>query len=124
MTDGSEPQTGRERVAAEYGRRVLQALDDFLEHADEAAWAVVERHRVDPRVARMMAESLMIRLGEAVNRVGRPFADAHPGLDLRGVAGARNVAAHGYDIVDHEILWTAFERDLPSTVEALHQLLA
>jgi len=117
------PPTGRDRIAAEYGERVVQALDDFLNHADEAAWALAERDRVDVRVARMMAESLVIRLGEAVNRVGRPFADAHRGLNLRGVAAARNFAAHGYDVVDHEILWTSFERDLPPTVAQLRRLL-
>ena len=72
----------------------------------------------------MMAESVVIGLGEAVNRIVGERTPAYPDLNLRGVAGARNVAAHGYDIVDHEILWVSFERDLPQTAQALNRLHA
>src|SRR5690625_4198017 len=62
----------------------------------------------DDEMLQLAAESILIRAGEAVARLERvdpTFIDRHPEFELRNLRDARNVVAHGYDIVDHNILW-------------------
>lgn len=41
------------------------------------------------------------------------FAAAYPDLPLRKARGMRNQIAHGYDLVDIQIVWRVLRRDLP-----------
>ena len=71
------------------------------------------------------AEALLVRLGEVVARIDQAFpdiSDQHPELELRQLKGARNVIAHGYDIVDYNIVWEVMSVDIPrvaANVEAM-----
>ena len=65
---------------------------------------------------RYAAEALLVRLGEIVVRMDQAFPDLneqHPELELRQLKGARNVIAHGYDIVDYDIVWEVMSVDIP-----------
>lgn len=84
-------------------------LDDY--RADELTRAAVER-------------KLEIA-GEALNRLSREY----PGLaaripDIARIVGFRNVLAHGYEVVDDEIVWDAITIDLPQLAAAVEALLA
>lgn len=115
---------GRELVEDRHGRKVVQALDDFLRHADEAAHFVALRDELDPRTGNLVVESLVIRLGEAAKRADRGgFAADHPHLDFRRIIGARDFAAHGYDITDHQALWDALASALPASADGVRALL-
>lgn len=75
---------------------------------------------------RLAAESILIRAGETVARIERldpTFVDHHEELELRNLKDARNVVAHGYDIVDTEILWEIIARHLPVVVGRVRDLL-
>ena len=75
---------------------------------------------------RSAAESLLIRAGETVNRidtVSPEFIRTNPELELRNLKDARNVVAHGYDIVDPEILWRILADHLPAVVSRVAALL-
>jgi len=65
-------------------------IDDFLED----------------RQLQLTAERELEIVGEALSRLRREFpdhADAIP--DIHKIVGLRNVLAHGYDVLDYEILW-------------------
>ena len=44
-------------------------------------------------------------LGEAARHVSIEFQQAHPEIDWRNSIGVRNIIAHPYKKVDHQILW-------------------
>lgn len=103
-------------------------LEDFLENA-RAVDRLVARGKSaydGDEMLRYAAEDLLIRLGDTVTRIERSasdFIDAHPELELRRVKDARNVVAHGYDVVDPEIVWSILERNIPQVSARIEDLL-
>ena len=93
-------------------------LSDFLRHANQVS-QLVEKGRLafdTDDFLRYAAEALMIRLGEIVARMELAFPDLateHPELELRQLKGTRNVIAHGYDIMDYDIVWEVISVDIP-----------
>ena len=83
-------------------------LDGF--RADELVRAAVERkHEI---------------VGEALNRLSREepeLAERIP--DIGRIVGFRNVLAHGYDVVDDEIVWDAITIELPELATRVEALL-
>ncbi|MBM4025030.1 MAG: DUF86 domain-containing protein [Planctomycetes bacterium] len=60
----------------------------------------------EDRGLQLIVERELEIIGEALARLRREhpiLADRIP--DLRKIVGLRNVLAHGYDILEHEILW-------------------
>jgi uncharacterized protein with HEPN domain len=85
-----------------------KALDDLL---------------TDRALQRMFERDFEI-LGEAMNRLLR----AAPGLefritDARRIISLRNILSHGYDSVDHRILWAAFVDHLPRLKTEIDRLI-
>jgi len=35
----------------------------------------------------------------------------------------RNILAHGYDMIDHEIVWHLIQQDLPALLQVVEHLL-
>lgn len=66
----------------------------------------------------------LIVMGEAAKRLGEPFHEANPQIPWRGVISQRNFLAHGYDIVDWNLITTLIERDLPTFVQHIRALLS
>ena len=112
--------------------RLDQYLSDFLTHADRVEQLVAKGRSAfdDDEFLRYAAEALLVRLGEIVARMDQAFpdlAEQHPELELRQLKGARNVIAHGYDIVDYNIVWEVMSIDIPrvaARVKALMRLTA
>ncbi|MDR0481781.1 MAG: DUF86 domain-containing protein [Cellulomonadaceae bacterium] len=111
----------KERVAEEYGIATVRALEDFLVHADQAQAAIRSKVDVDHYPAELAAEALAVRLGESLNRASRAYVAARRTVGLEQIIATRNVVAHGYDIVDHDLLWRYFSRDLPAAVAVVRQ---
>jgi uncharacterized protein with HEPN domain len=108
--------------------RAERALRDLVGHA-AAASRLVDRGRVSydsDEMLRYAAEDLLIRLGEAVARIDRDdpdFVDQHPELELRRLKDARNVVAHGYDVVDAALVWSILEHNVPTVAGRVWRLL-
>ncbi len=102
--------------------KVRQALTDLLDHA-AAVERLVSRGKDaydGDEMLRYAGEDLLIRLGETAHRVDSAdahFVAAHPELELRDLKDARNVAAHGYDVVDAEIVWEILAVHVPRVAE-------
>lgn len=118
-----------ERHVARYGERVVRALTDIAEHCDTAG-RLVERGKAAydaDEMLRHAAEAILIRAGEGVDRIdkqGTSLVEDHPELELRRLKDARNLVAHGDDIVDHEILWSILQNNLPAVAEGIRRFLA
>jgi uncharacterized protein with HEPN domain len=64
-------------------------------------------------------------LGEALNRLLRDEPEIEPLIThARRIVGLRNLLAHGYDVVDHRVLWSVVEFHLPLLKIEVAQLLS
>ncbi|MDR2973228.1 MAG: DUF86 domain-containing protein [Propionibacteriaceae bacterium] len=75
---------------------------------------------------RFAAESLLIKMSECVDRIHKAdplFVEAHPGLELRPLQDTRNAVAHGWDIVDDNLVWSIIEMNIPVVALKIRQFL-
>jgi uncharacterized protein with HEPN domain len=63
-------------------------------------------------------------VGEAAGRVSEVERALHPEIPWPQIVGLRNRLIHGYDAVDHDILWQIITDDLPPLVKALEAILS
>lgn len=103
----------------------IAILSDFVRHADLAA-RLVARGRAaydGDEFLQLAGEAIMHRVGEVVARLDDAFLDEHPEVRWRPMKAMRNLVAHEYDAVDHAIVWTALERDLPREAALVRSIL-
>lgn len=63
-------------------------------------------------------------IGEALNRLSRTAPEvAEQIAHTRRVISFRNALIHGYDLVDHELVWDVIETHLPGLHEQVTSLL-
>ena len=67
----------------------------------------------EDEVVRLAAEAVVHRIGEAVGRLPATLTDAHPEVEWRKIRAMRNVVAHDYGRIDHDIVWAALVRRVP-----------
>jgi len=104
----------------------LVALRHMLDHAREAVDLARGRSRADLDVDRLLQLALtrLVEIvGEAASRVPSELQSRHPALPWREAVGARNRLIHGYDFVDHDILWEIVATDLPRLIPQIEQAL-
>ena len=61
-------------------------------------------------------------IGEAAARISDESRVLVPGVPWRQIVGTRNRLVHGYDAVDHDVLWEIVAADFPKLVLALRAL--
>jgi uncharacterized protein with HEPN domain len=87
-------------------RQAIIELLEFCADIDEDAFSA-------RRDLQLIAERELEIIGEAFARLRREFpeeADALP--QIHRIIGLRNIIAHGYDVVDHLIIWDVIENHL------------
>ena len=65
-------------------------------------------------VKRYALERCFEVVGEAIKRLPADLRVKYAQHNWAGAAGARDRIAHGYEWVDHEVLWGAARDDFPS----------
>ena len=103
------------------------SLQQIVTHAQEAIDICRDRTRNDldtDRLLNLALTRLIEIIGEAANRVPEDVRNKYPDLPWLQMVGARNRLIHGYDSVDFDILWAIVERDLPSVVAQLEDILS
>ncbi|MBP9903488.1 MAG: DUF86 domain-containing protein [Verrucomicrobia bacterium] len=76
------------------------------------------------RILCLAVEKLFINLGEAAYRVGDQRAGEMPDISWRRIIGLRNLLAHGYEQVAHEVLFKTIADDLPALESVLARRVA
>lgn len=78
----------------------------------------------DNRLLRQAVERNFEIIGEALNRLARldPQTAARVGEAPRIIA-FRNILIHGYDVLDHEVIWKVIQNDLPPLLQRVTILL-
>ncbi|MGP8330193.1 MAG: HepT-like ribonuclease domain-containing protein [Methanosarcinaceae archaeon] len=63
-------------------------------------------------------------IGEALNRIKKIDIGMLVNIDnWREIIGFRNVIAHGYDVVEDEIVWDSIERNIPALLKQLNKII-
>lgn len=104
-----------------------KSLYDILEAArgiGEYAGGLTFEEFLANDMAQAAVERKFEIIGEALNRMGRsdPSVLEHIS-DCQRIIDFRNVIAHGYDVVDTEIVWEAVQDYLPVLVREVGELL-
>jgi len=62
-------------------------------------------------------------VGEAVKRLPPELRASHPEMPWKEIAGTRDHLSHGYDDVNHRVLWSSVQNDVPGLLAAVEQML-
>jgi uncharacterized protein with HEPN domain len=84
------------------------SLRQMRDHADEVVELVRGRNRRDLDTDRLLALAvvrLLEIIGEAAGRVALADQVRRPSVPWSAIVGLRNWLIHGYDDIDHDIVW-------------------
>ena len=56
----------------------------------------------------------ILQIGELVGHLSEDFTDKYRKMPWKQIKGMRNIAAHGYEEFDVDIIWQTLKEDLPS----------
>lgn len=106
--------------------RDASRLRDILENARLARHFIQDKSRDDLYSDTMLAYAVVRALeviGEAANRVTSEVQATMPDIEWSNIIGMRHRMIHGYDKVNHDIVWTVVEDQLPALIEQLLYVL-
>ena len=99
---------------------------DMLQAAREVV-SMLEEHDLTSflsnRVLLLATERGVEIIGEAARRLSATFTSSHPEVPWRKIIGQRNILAHEYGQIDHELLYKTATDDLPALILQLESLL-
>lgn len=93
-------------------------LRDWLQRAREIVQAGRDAYISDP-LRQEAGDSLMMKIGEAANRLSRAGVEAPVGVRWADANANRNWLIHQYDQIDRDITWATLEQDLAAWRAAL-----
>lgn len=105
--------------------RTQQTLSDFMDFAATGARLVARGRRAydHDEMLRLAAEAILHRIGEAVARLGDDVIQTHPQVHWRRMKAMRNLVAHEYGAVDHNLVWNTLEHHLPLEAAEVQRIL-
>ncbi len=105
-------------------RVTLQQLREAAQQAtDLCSMHTLAEIEVD-WIKRLAFERCFEIVGEAIKRLPRELRERYAEHDWRGAAGTRDRIAHGYDWVDHAVLWKAVHNKFPGLFATTELMLA
>lgn len=101
-------------------------LRHMLEYAREAVALTNGRSRADldnERAIGLAVARCLEIVGEAAARLPEQVRQQHPTIPWPQIIAMRNRLIHGYDIVDHDIVWSTVSEDLPPLIAELEKIV-
>jgi uncharacterized protein with HEPN domain len=105
--------------------KLLEDIRDAAAFISEATRGrALDDYRSD-RLLRHAVERNFEIIGEAIKRLAQhdPATAARIG-DHQQIIAFRNVLIHGYDLVDHALVWSTIENQVPTLLREVEALLA
>lgn len=100
---------------------ISQAASDLERFTQGKALADFE----NDRLLQVAVERWFEIIGEAINRMAREFPDEAEKIpNFRRIIGLRNILAHGYDIVDHRVLWDTLQTEITPLIKLVEERMA
>jgi uncharacterized protein with HEPN domain len=106
-----------ERKAA----KELIHIQGWLDRVDEIVERGKDAYLADD-LLQEAGDSLMMKLGEAANRLSKLTVLAPDGVDWALAEANRNFLIHQYDEINRELTWLTLSRDLPEWKRSLETL--
>lgn len=96
----------------------LLHIQGWLERVDEIGVRGKAEYLADD-LLQEAGDSLMMKLGEAANRLSKLDLLAPDGVDWALAVANRNFLIHQYDEINRELSWLTLSRDLPKWKHSL-----
>ncbi|MCY4005895.1 MAG: DUF86 domain-containing protein, partial [Rhodobacteraceae bacterium] len=88
--------------------RAAGLIESFIDELDYSGFAAND-------MAISAVERQFITIGEAISRLHRIAPEVSARIPkMREIVDFRNVLTHGYDAIDHELVWRSANRELPA----------
>jgi len=101
----------------------LLHIRGWLERVDEIIARGADAYLAD-NLLQEAGDSLMMKLGEAANRLSRFEVLAPDGVEWAIAVANRNFLIHQYDEINRALTWTTLSTDLPAWRASLEPLFA
>lgn len=101
----------------------LRQMLDYSREAVEFIQGIDISQFAADRLRNLAVVRLVEIVGEAANRIPSDVQNQYPKIPWREIIDMRNVIAHGYDILDYDILWKVVTVDLPELIQALEGIV-
>jgi uncharacterized protein with HEPN domain len=105
----------------------LKCLRDIRDAAASILQFTANRLRAEYAADEMLRAAVERKfeiIGEALNRLKQTDAVLAARIpEQRQIISFRNLLIHGYDIVDHKVVWDIIQGDLPVLVQQVEALL-
>lgn len=99
----------------------LVHIQVWLERVDEITDRGQDSYLVD-ELLQEAGDSLMMKLGEAANRLAKLGVLAPEGVEWAIAVANRNFLIHQYDHINRDLTWMTLARDLPEWKRSLRPL--
>lgn len=104
--------------------KLLEDIRDAAAFIREAARGKTLADYHADRILRQAIERNFEIIGEAMKRVAQHDPDTVARIgDYRQIIAFRNVLIHGYDLVDHALVWSTIEQQVPALLRDITALL-
>lgn len=101
----------------------LVHIQGWLDRIDEIAGRGKQSYLADA-LLQEAGDSLMMKLGEAANRLARFGVLAPAGVEWALAVANRNFLIHQYDEISRELTWATISTDLPAWKTSLQELFS
>jgi len=105
--------TGRTRDILEH---MLEDAQDVISFSNQAG--SFEIFSLNPLYRKAIVMSI-INIGELAKHLPDDFKTQYNDIPWRKIAGMRDIAAHGYHIMDDDIIWDVATRSIPELLAFL-----
>ena len=95
--------------------RILRHIIDYCNQIDQAVEMFGRDYDIfrSNAVYRNAVALCILQIGELVGILSEEFRAENPEIPWRQIKLMRNIVAHRYGTVDHEITWDVVEHDIP-----------
>lgn len=108
-----------------------ERVKSILEHLLEDAKDIIEFSQTAGSLKELRKNSLLkkgivmslLNIGELAGKLPNEFTDKHPQIPWRSMVGMRNFAAHGYHIMNLEVVWDTAQTSIPELIDFIEKIL-
>ena len=99
---------------------ILEDAQDAINFADEAGG--VDNFSSNKLIYKAVVMSIL-NIGELTKHLPQEYKTAHNEIPWKNISGMRDIAAHGYHIMNYNIIWDVVKNSMPDLIKFLRDQL-